>query len=55
MIPMAIGSGQGGSQNAPIGRAVIGGLTFATFSTLLLVPLVFSLSRKKVRVDHVDS
>jgi multidrug efflux pump subunit AcrB len=55
MIPMAIGSGQGGSQNAPIGRAVIGGLTFATFSTLLLVPLVFSLSRKKVSVDHVDS
>ncbi|HEY9685284.1 MAG TPA: efflux RND transporter permease subunit [Oculatellaceae cyanobacterium] len=47
MIPMAIGAGQGGSQNAPIGRAVIGGLSFATFSTLLLVPLVFSLTRKK--------
>ena len=47
MIPMAIGSGQGGSQNAPIGRAVIGGLCFATFSTLLLVPLIFSLSRRK--------
>jgi multidrug efflux pump subunit AcrB len=43
MIPMALGSGQGGSQNAPIGRAVIGGLTAATFSTLLFVPLVFSL------------
>ncbi|MBU6454189.1 MAG: efflux RND transporter permease subunit [Cyanobacteria bacterium REEB67] len=46
MIPMAIGSGQGGSQNAPIGRAVIGGLTVATFSTLFFVPLMFSLLRK---------
>lgn len=51
MIPMAIGSGQGGSQNAPIGRAVIGGLTVATFSTLLFVPLIFSLLRRnKARV-----
>jgi multidrug efflux pump subunit AcrB len=47
MIPMAIGAGQGGSQNAPIGRAVIGGLTVATFSTLLFVPLIFSLFREK--------
>lgn len=47
MIPMAIGSGQGGSMNAPIGRAVIGGLTVATFSTLLFVPLVFSLMRRR--------
>jgi multidrug efflux pump subunit AcrB len=49
MIPMAIGSGQGGSQNAPIGRAVIGGLTVATFSTLLFVPMIFSIlhSRSK--------
>ncbi len=47
MIPMAIGGGQGGSQNAPIGRAVIGGLTVATFSTLLFVPLIFSLLRQK--------
>ncbi len=46
MIPMAIGAGQGGSQNAPIGRAVIGGLTVATFSTLLFVPLIYSLMRK---------
>jgi multidrug efflux pump subunit AcrB len=45
MIPMAIGAGQGGSQNAPIGRAVIGGLTVATFSTLLFVPLIFSIMR----------
>lgn len=47
MIPMAIGAGQGGSQNAPIGRAVIGGLTVATFSTLLFVPLIFSLFRER--------
>jgi multidrug efflux pump subunit AcrB len=47
MIPMAIGGGQGGSMNAPIGRAVIGGLTVATFSTLLFVPLMFSLLRKR--------
>jgi multidrug efflux pump subunit AcrB len=46
MIPMAIGSGQGGSMNAPIGRAVIGGLTVATFSTLFFVPLIFSLLRR---------
>ncbi|MBX9567502.1 MAG: efflux RND transporter permease subunit [Candidatus Obscuribacterales bacterium] len=47
MIPMAIGGGQGGSQNAPIGRAVIGGLIVATFSTLFFVPLIFSLSKKQ--------
>ena len=45
MIPMAIGGGEGGSQNAPIGRAVIGGLMVATFSTLIFVPLIFSLMR----------
>jgi multidrug efflux pump subunit AcrB len=51
MIPMAIGSGQGGSQNAPIGRAVIGGLTVATFSTLFFVPMIFSVlhARKNKR------
>jgi multidrug efflux pump subunit AcrB len=45
MIPMAIGGGQGGSMNAPIGRAVIGGLTVATFSTLFFVPLIFRILR----------
>ena len=54
MIPMAIGAGQGGSQNAPIGRAVIGGLTVATFSTLFFVPLVFSVLRKGKHKDHTD-
>jgi multidrug efflux pump subunit AcrB len=47
MIPMAIGGGEGGSQNAPIGRAVIGGLMVATLSTLIFVPLVFSAMRSK--------
>jgi multidrug efflux pump subunit AcrB len=43
MIPMALGAGEGGQQNAPLGRAVIGGLTFATIATLLFVPTVFAL------------
>jgi CzcA family heavy metal efflux pump len=43
MIPMALGFGEGGEQNAPLGRAVIGGLTFATIATLFFVPVVFSL------------
>jgi len=43
MIPMAIGLGEGGEQNAPLGRAVIGGLLCATGATLLFVPAVFSL------------
>ena len=41
MMPMALGLGDGGEQNAPLGRAVIGGLSFATISTLLFVPTVF--------------
>ncbi|MGA8137635.1 MAG: efflux RND transporter permease subunit, partial [Pseudomonas gingeri] len=43
MAPMALGLGEGGEQNAPLGRAVIGGLGFATIATLFLVPLIFSL------------
>jgi multidrug efflux pump subunit AcrB len=43
MIPMALGIGDGGEQNAPLGRAVIGGLLFATVSTLFFVPTFFSL------------
>ena len=42
MIPMALGLGDGGEQNAPLGRAVIGGLLFATVSTLFFVPVVFA-------------
>jgi multidrug efflux pump subunit AcrB len=43
MLPMALGLGEGGEQNAPLGRAVIGGLIFATVSTLFFVPVVFSI------------
>jgi multidrug efflux pump subunit AcrB len=43
MMPMAMGMGEGGEQNAPLGRAVIGGLLFATVATLLFVPVVFSV------------
>jgi multidrug efflux pump subunit AcrB len=45
MAPMALGLGEGGEQNAPLGRAVIGGLMFATFATLFFVPAVFALVR----------
>ena len=43
MLPMSLGLGEGGEQNAPLGRAVIGGLMFATFATLLFVPVVFAV------------
>jgi multidrug efflux pump subunit AcrB len=43
MIPMALSLGEGGEQNAPLGRAVIGGLIFATAATLFFVPTVFSI------------
>jgi multidrug efflux pump subunit AcrB len=43
MLPMALGLGDGGEQNAPLGRAVIGGLVFATIATLIYVPVAFSL------------
>jgi len=43
MVPMALGLGEGGEQNAPLGRAVIGGLLFATLATLFLVPVVFAM------------
>jgi multidrug efflux pump subunit AcrB len=50
MLPMALGLGEAGEQNAPLGRAVIGGLAFATVSTLLFVPLVFAaLHRRTAR------
>lgn len=54
MVPMALGLGEGAEQNAPLGRAVIGGLMFATVSTLFFVPLVFAgvhtrLARRKAR------
>jgi multidrug efflux pump subunit AcrB len=49
MLPMALGLGEGGEQNAPLGRAVIGGLIFATVSTLFFVPVVFSMIHRRYR------
>ena len=53
MAPMALGLGEGGEQNAPLGRAVIGGLMFATVATLVFVPVVFSLAHKRVPRDDL--
>jgi multidrug efflux pump subunit AcrB len=47
MLPMSLGLGEGGEQNAPLGRAVIGGLVFATVATLFFVPIVFSFMHRK--------
>ena len=54
MIPMSLALGEGGEQNAPLGRAVIGGLSVATFFTLLFVPVVYSVLRKKDKSTEVD-
>lgn len=51
MLPMALSLGEGGEQNAPLGRAVIGGLLVATCATLIFVPVVFSIAHRKVRRD----
>jgi multidrug efflux pump subunit AcrB len=52
MLPMALAFGEGGEQNAPLGRAVIGGLLFATLSTLFLVPTIYSLLKKHAPIDY---
>jgi len=52
MFPMALGLGEGGEQNAPLGRAVIGGLMFATVTTLFVVPIIYSYLRTAPPVDH---
>ena len=49
MLPMALGLGEGGEQNAPLGRATIGGLLFATVSTLFFVPLVFASIHRRLQ------
>jgi len=54
MIPMALGLGDGGEQNAPLGRAVIGGLVIATFATLFFVPVVFSVLRSAAHSAEVQ-
>jgi len=54
MLPMSLGLGEGGEQNAPLGRAVIGGLTVATFYTLFFVPAAYSVFKRKAPVE-IDS
>ncbi len=56
MVPMSLGLGEGGEQNAPLGRAVIGGLTAATFATLIFVPVVYSMLRRSQprSLDELD-
>ena len=52
MLPMALGMGEGGEQNAPFGRAVIGGLMFATVTTLFVVPIIYTYLRKQAPIDY---
>jgi Cu/Ag efflux pump CusA len=52
MVPMALALGEGGEQNAPLGRAVIGGLIVATFITLFVVPAVYTLLRRAPPSAH---
>jgi multidrug efflux pump subunit AcrB len=57
MVPMALGIGEGGEQNAPLGRAVIGGLLFATLATLIFVPTMYRLLRRQpdpVNASHAE-
>jgi multidrug efflux pump subunit AcrB len=51
MLPMSLGLGEGGEQNAPVGRAVIGGLLVATVATLFFVPVIFSLCHPRRHVN----
>jgi multidrug efflux pump subunit AcrB len=52
MVPMALGVGEAGEQNAPLGRAVIGGLLLATVATLFVVPVIYTFVRKKMPILH---
>ena len=52
MLPMALAFGEGGEQNAPLGRAVIGGLLVATVGTLFIVPIIYSLLRKNAPINY---
>jgi multidrug efflux pump subunit AcrB len=54
MLPMALGLGDGGEQNAPLGRAVIGGLTVATCTTLIFVPIMYTLLRQRAPIRAAD-
>jgi multidrug efflux pump subunit AcrB len=52
MVPMALGLGEAGEQNAPLGRAVIGGLAMATIATLFVVPVIYTFVRKNMPILH---
>ena len=54
MLPMALGIGEGGEQNAPLGRAVIGGLLVATFATLIFVPVVYAMIRGRASATKAE-
>jgi multidrug efflux pump subunit AcrB len=54
MLPMSLALGEGGEQNAPLARAVIGGLIFATVATLFFVPVVFSLMHRQAPEREVE-
>ena len=54
MLPMAIGHGEGGDQVSPLGRAVIGGLLFSTFTVLLILPLIFAWAQEKASTNSVS-
>ena len=54
MAPMSLGLGEGGEQNAPLGRAVIGGLVFATIATLFFVPVVFSFMHRHHKPQPIN-
>ena len=55
MLPMSLGLGEGGEQNAPLGRAVIGGLVVATVATLFFVPVVFRLMHRRSTAKATDT
>ena len=55
IIPLALGLGDGGEQNAPLGRAVVGGLVFGTAATLTFVPVLFALLVKRRGTPHADA
>jgi multidrug efflux pump subunit AcrB len=55
MLPMALALGEGGEQNAPLGRAVIGGLLFATLGTLFVVPIMYSWLRSKPPINFDEA
>ena len=54
MLPMAIGHGEGGDQVSPLGRAVIGGLLFSTFTVLLILPMIFAWAQEKASTQSVS-